>query len=44
MQARVTLPHCMQTSASFWAGVGFVLGNEVDKKEAKMAMLRAPAR
>ena len=31
----------MQTSAHFWRGVGFVLGNEVDKKEAKMAMLRS---
>ena len=41
MQAWVVLPHCMQTSAHFWRGVGFVLGNEVDKKEAKMAMLRS---
>ena len=41
MQAWVVLPHCMQTSANFWAGVGFVLGSEVDPKEAKMAMLRS---
>ena len=31
----------MQTSAGFWARVGFELGAEVDKKEAKMAVLRS---
>lgn len=41
MQAWVVLPHCMQTSAGFWARVGFELGAEVDKKEAKMAVLRS---
>jgi len=40
MQAWVVLPHCMQTSAKFWEGVGFALGQEVDRKETKMAMLR----
>ena len=40
-QAWVVLPHCMQTSAGFWARVGFELGAEVDRKEAKMAMLRS---
>ena len=42
-QAWVVLPHCMQTSAGFWARVGFELGAEVDKKEAKMAVLRNAA-
>ena len=37
----MVLPHCMQTSAGFWARVGFELGAEVDKKEAKMAVLRS---
>ena len=41
LQAWVVLPHCMQTSAGFWARVGFELGAEVDKKEAKMAVLRS---
>ena len=40
-QAWVVLPHCMQTSAGFWARVGFELGAEVDRKEAKMAVLRS---
>ena len=37
----MVLPHCTQTSAGFWARVGFELGAEVDKKEAKMAVLRS---
>ena len=39
----VTLPHCMQTSAKFWARVGFELGKKVDPKEQKQATLRAAA-
>ena len=35
----VTLPHCMQTSAKFWARVGFEIGRSVDAKEAKQATL-----
>lgn len=41
MMAFVVLPHCMQTSAQFWRGVGFELGDKVDKKEHKQATLRA---
>ena len=41
LQAWVLLPHCMQTSASFWARLGFQLGSEVDHKEHKQAMLRS---
>ena len=41
LKAWVLLPHCMQTSARFWARVGFDIGEEIDKKESKMAMLRS---
>ena len=32
----------MQTSAKFWARVGFALGHEVDAKEHKQATLPSP--
>ena len=41
LTARVTLPHCMQTSASFWERLGFHLGRNVDAKEHKHAVLRS---
>ena len=37
----VVLPHCMQTSARFWLGVGFAVGEKVDNKEHKQATLRS---
>ena len=39
MRAVVVLPHCMQTSASFWGRVGFNTGKLVDKQEQKQATL-----
>mmetsp|Transcript_22246 Transcript_22246/g.44753 ORF Transcript_22246/g.44753 Transcript_22246/m.44753 type:complete len:88 (+) Transcript_22246:55-318(+) len=39
MMSFVTLPHCMQTSAKFWARLGFELGTAVDSKESKQASL-----
>ena len=40
MQARVELPHCMQTAKDFWNKVGFSIGEEVDRVESKIAILR----
>ena len=39
MKCFVTLPHCMQTSAKFWASIGFELGQSVDAKDHKQATL-----
>ena len=38
-KAFVLLPHCMQTSKSFWKRMGFGIGEEVDRKEHKQAVL-----
>ena len=40
LMAFVTLPHCMQTSSKFWSGVGFTIGDTVDRVAQNQATLQ----